>query len=53
MGVGVEMPRAPRTATAIINSHLIRTSRMLAQMARVLGQDKDKAGYDAKKSTGR
>jgi hypothetical protein len=35
----------PHTATAIINSHLIRTSRMLAQMARVLGQNKDVAGY--------
>jgi hypothetical protein len=37
---------APRTATAIINSHLIRTARMLAQMARVLGQDKDMADYE-------
>jgi hypothetical protein len=37
---------APRTATAIINSHLIRTARLLAQTARVLGQDKDVAGYE-------
>jgi hypothetical protein len=36
----------PRTATAIINSHLIRTARLLAQTARVLGQDKDVAGYE-------
>ena len=36
----------PRTATAIINSHLIRTARMLAQMARVLGVDKDEVGYE-------
>jgi Trehalase len=35
-----------RTATAIVNSHLIRTSRMLAQMARVLGQEKDVAVYE-------
>jgi hypothetical protein len=37
---------AARTATAIINSHLIRTSRMLEQMARVLGRDKDVAVYE-------
>ncbi|HOX57069.1 MAG TPA: trehalase family glycosidase [Candidatus Paceibacterota bacterium] len=37
---------APRTATAIINSHLIRTARILAQMARVLGVVQDVAGYD-------
>lgn len=36
----------PRTATAIVNSHLIRTARMLSQMARVLGVDKDLAGYE-------
>ena len=34
------------TASAIINSQLIRTARMLSQMARVLGQDQDVAGYD-------
>ena len=37
---------APRTATAIINSHLIRTARMLTQMARVLGADQDVAVYE-------
>ncbi len=37
---------APRTATAIINSHLIRTARMLARMARVAGHEKDVAGYE-------
>ncbi|MGD0260668.1 MAG: trehalase family glycosidase [Verrucomicrobiota bacterium] len=36
----------PRTATAIINSHLIRTARLLSQTARVLGLDKDVAGYE-------
>jgi hypothetical protein len=36
----------PRTATAIINSHLIRTARMLGQMARVLGQGQDAADYE-------
>jgi hypothetical protein len=36
----------PRTATAIINSHLIRTARMLTQMARVLGLEKDVANYE-------
>ena len=35
---------APRTATAIINSHLIRTARMLAQMARVLGAGQGRGG---------
>jgi len=36
----------PRTATAIINSHLIRTARILAQMARALGgHGKDVEGY--------
>ena len=34
------------TATAIINSHLIRTARMLGQMARVLGVHKDLAVYE-------
>jgi len=37
---------APHTATAITNSHLIRTARLLAQVARVLGQDKDVAVYE-------
>ena len=37
---------APRTASAIVNSHLIRTARMLSQMARVLGNDKDVAVYE-------
>jgi Mannosylglycerate hydrolase MGH1-like glycoside hydrolase domain len=36
----------PRTATAIVNSHLIRTARMLSQMARVLGLEKDLPGYE-------
>jgi len=36
----------PRTATAIVNSHLIRTARMLTQIARVLGADKDVADYE-------
>ena len=40
-----------RTATAIINSHLIRTSRMLAQMARVLGHSEDLEGYAADVAT--
>jgi len=35
-----------RTATAIVNSHLIRTARMLSQMARTLGTDKDVATYE-------
>ena len=37
---------APRTATAIMNSHLIRTARILAQTARVLGLGQDVAGYE-------
>jgi hypothetical protein len=36
----------PRTASAIINSHLIRTARLLSQTARVLGLHKDLAGYE-------
>jgi hypothetical protein len=36
----------PHTATAIVNSHLIRSSRMLAQVARILGADQDVAGYE-------
>ena len=35
-----------RTATAIINSHLIRTARLLAQAARVLGRPEDVAVYE-------
>ena len=35
-----------RTATAIMNSHLIRTGQMLGQMARVLGHEKDVVGYE-------
>ena len=35
---------APRTATAIINSHLIRTARLLAQIARVLGAGQGRGG---------
>ena len=35
---------ARRTATAIINSHLIRTARMLAQMARVAGRGQGRGG---------
>lgn len=35
-----------KTATAIVSSHLIRTSRMLAQVARVLGIRDDIAGYE-------
>jgi hypothetical protein len=37
---------APRTATAIVNSHLIRTARMLTQMTRVLGADHDVVSYE-------
>ena len=37
---------APRTATAIINSHLIRTARILSQVARVIGADRDLPSYE-------
>jgi hypothetical protein len=37
---------APRTATAIINSHLIRTARILTKMASSVGADKDVASYE-------
>lgn len=35
-----------RTATSIINSHLIRTARLLAQTARVLGRSEDLPVYE-------
>jgi hypothetical protein len=37
---------APRTATAIINSHFIRTACLLSQTARVLGLDMDVPAYE-------